>query len=104
MPNFFEAETTYTMKVRAELQYIESKWSREAKFTSPRFSECCIWKECHNHANLEMKYSVDEKNPRVVTKAGEGGYSTIIGNTSLPLNKVTSWSIKILKSRENDGL
>ena len=28
---------------------------------------------------------------------------TILGSTPLPLNKVTSWSIKILKSLKNDG-
>ena len=31
------------------------------------------------------------------------GYCTVIGNTALPQNKVTSWSIKILKSKDNDG-
>ena len=28
---------------------------------------------------------------------------TIIGNTPIPLNKVTSWSIRILKSKFNNG-
>ena len=50
-----------------------------------------------------MKYSVDVKNPRIARKTGNDGYCTIIGNTPLPLNKVTSWSIKILKSLENYG-
>ena len=31
------------------------------------------------------------------------GFCTIIGNTPLPLNKVTSWNIKILKSKYNGG-
>ena len=50
-----------------------------------------------------MKYSVDEENPRIATMIGGDGYGwcTIIGNTPLPLNKVTSWSIKILKSKDN---
>ena len=50
-----------------------------------------------------MKYSVDEKNPRVTTKINGNGWCTIIGNTPLPQNKVTSWSIKILKSENNNG-
>ena len=49
-----------------------------------------------------MKYSVDEKNPRVTTKINGNGWCTIIGNTPLPQNKVTSWSIKILESKGNN--
>ena len=47
---------------------------------------------------------MDERNARIATKIGDGwGYScTIIGNTPLPLNTVTSWSIKVLKSRNNN--
>ena len=48
-------------------------------------------------------FSVDEMNPRIATKINNDGYCTIIGNTPLPHNKVTSWSIKILKSEKNDG-
>ena len=42
-------------------------------------------------------------NPRITTKINSNGWSTIIGNTPLPHNKVTSWNIKILKSKCNDG-
>ena len=52
---------------------------------------------------MERKYSVDGVNPRVATKTGDHEWCTIIGNTPLPLNKVTSWSIKVLKSGSNDG-
>ena len=33
----------------------------------------------------------------------DGYYCTIIGNTPLPSNTTTSWSIKVLKSKGNDG-
>ena len=37
-------------------------------------------------------------NPRIATKINNSSYyCTIIGNKPLPHNKVTSWSIKILK-------
>ena len=49
------------------------------------------------------KYSMNEVNLRIATKIGVNSYSTITGNTPLPLNAVTSWNIKILKSRSNDG-
>ena len=45
-------------------------------------------------------------NPRTATKingSGSNYWSTIIGNTPLPHNKVISWSIKILRSLKNDG-
>ena len=42
-------------------------------------------------------------NPRTATKINGGGYCTIIGNTPLPHNKVTSWSIKILNTSNNNG-
>ena len=51
-----------------------------------------------------MKYSVDEENPRIAAKVGDSGfYCTTIGSTALPFSKVTSWSIKILKSEKNNG-
>ena len=50
-----------------------------------------------------MKYSVDDKNPRIATKTSDDIWCTIIGNTPLPLNKVTSWSTKVLKSKRSDG-
>ena len=109
-PDFLEAETTYTVKTKAKLQEKESEWSEEVVFTTPQFSECCGWKECPDNVVWKNKYSVDEKNPRVATKIIHGredycsygkGYSTIIGNTAIPLNKVTSCSVKTLKS--DDG-
>ena len=79
----------------------ESEWSEEVKFT-PDFSECCAWKECPEYVDVYGKYSVDEKNSRIVTKINDH-LCTITGNTSLPHNKVASWSIKILESRDSDG-
>ena len=66
-----------------------------------------LWREEHrkhlSSQNVEdMKYSIDEKNSRVATKTC-WEWCTIIGNTPLPQNKVTSWNIKILKSWRNDG-
>ena len=52
---------------------------------------------------MEGEYSVDdEKNSRIVTNIG-GNWCTIIGNTPFPHNTVTSWSIKVHKSKDNDG-
>ena len=61
----------------------------------------CGWKKCPGYVDENKKYSVD-RNPRIATKIG-GNWCTIIGNTPLPNNKVTSWSIKILRSEKNNG-
>ena len=43
-------------------------------------------------------------NPKITTKINDDWcWSTIIGNTPIPQNKVTSWNIKILKSKCNNG-
>ena len=100
------AKTEHAFRVRAVRGNSVSEWSDVAKgktLKAPEFSKC-VWKECSDDASEKMKYSVDEKNPRIATKIGHDNYfCTIIGNTHLPLNKVTSWSIKILKSWNNDG-
>ena len=64
-------------------QTVQKKW------------ECSVWKKCPDNVNGKRKYSVPEKNPIIATKKDTGD-CTIVGNTPLPLNKVTSWSIKIL--------
>ena len=102
----FTASTTYCLKTRIVHKEVSTQWSDEAEFTIPEFKECCAWKECPDYVSKDMKYSVDEENPRIASfDGGNWGYScTIIGNPALPLNKVTSWSIKILKTKGKDGL
>ena len=82
-----------------------SEWSDPVKGrTQKKIFENSGWKECPDDVVEDRKYSIDEKNPRIVTKVVDGyDYCTIIGNTPHPLNAVTSWSIKVLKSRDNDG-
>ena len=100
------AETEHTFRIRAVRGNSVSKWSgvvRGRAKKAPKFSEC-IWKECPGNGYVGFsEYSVDEENPRIATKIGGYGCCTIIGNTPLPLNKVTSWSIKVLKSWNNNG-
>ena len=100
----FPASTTYSLKMRIVHQGMSTQWSDKTDFTTPEFKDLCVWKECPDYVDEDKKYSVDKKNPRIATKIGDDYWNcTIIGNTPLPLNKVTSCSIKILKSRNNDG-
>ena len=92
----------YCLKMKIVHQENNVQWCDEAELTTPEFKDLCTWKECPDNVDGSRKYSVDMKNPRIATFIG-GNYCTIIGNTPLPLNKVTSWNIKILKSRYNNG-
>ena len=85
----FTASTTYCLKLRIVHKGMSTQWSDEAEFTTPEF-KCCVWKECPDDVYWDKKYSVDEENPRIATMIGYGGWCTIIGNTTLPPNKVTS--------------
>ena len=95
----FLPETEHSFRVRAVCENEVSEWSGAVKRKTqkaPGFSECCTWKECSDR--FGFNYSVNEMNPRVATKINDCGCCTVIGNIPLPLSKVTSWSIKILKS------
>ena len=99
-----EPSTIYTFSVRP---YVHGVWGYPS-------NEVCVvtenghkkqinsWKKCKSHIDGHSTYSVREKDGKAATSLSDG-YCTIIGNSSLPHNKVTSWSIKILKSRDNDG-
>ena len=50
----------------------------------------------------DKKYSVNEESPKIATNIGNN-YCTIIRNMTLPPNKTTSWSVKVLKSKNNNG-
>ena len=94
--SIFMTSTTYCLKMKIVHQRTSSQWSDETELTTPEFKDFCVWKECPN--DVYSNYSVDEKNLRIATKTGYGD-CTIIGGLSLPPNKVTSWNIKVLKSR-----
>ena len=101
----------HTFRVRAVKGNSVSMWSdavKERTQKSPTEFDKCAWKECPDEVDWGMKYSVDAKNPRIATTDEWSLYldfincCTIIGNTPLPHNKVTSWSIKILESKRNN--
>ena len=97
-------ESEHNFRVRAVRGNSVSEWSDIVKGrTQKETFETSAWKECPDNVEKKRKYSVDEDNSRIATFIGYYDYCTIIGNTPLPLNKVTSWSIKILNSKDNDG-
>ena len=105
IPDFLRAETTYSFQIKVEYRGETSLLSEGVEFTTPVFKECCTWKECPKNIRFDdQRYYIDKKDPRIATKSrGLIMLGTVIGSTPLPLNTVTSWSIKILKSKYNDG-
>ena len=79
------------------------EWCDAVKGETLKSFETSGWKECPDGVDEERRYSVDKKTPRVATMVGSGLCTTVTWSASLPLNTVTSWSIKILKSRDNGG-
>ena len=98
-------DTEHSFRVRAVKGKSVGEWSDVVKGRTQKESfERGWWKECPDYVDESRKYAVNEKNPRIVTMIGDYGYwCTIVGNTHFPLNAVTSWSIKVLKSENNDG-
>lgn len=109
--NELKEGVTYKIKIRGEFNNGNtSKWSDTTLFTT-NFSQCCTWKKCPRYVTSGSEYILDTTNTRIAIKKDTGeddddyvyGYSfttyaTIIGNIPIPLNGVTSWNIKILKT------
>ena len=63
-----------------------------------------VWRKCPDDVDGARKYHVSWKNHRVAKIKGEGeDYCTVIGGTPLPPDAVTSWSVRVLSSANNDG-
>lgn len=94
--------TEYKIKVRSVKSGTVSKWSDIVKCTTKGESfESSAWKECPEC--VYAKYSIDPNNPRIATNTGSIESCTIIGDTAIPVNKVTYWNVKILKGKFMGG-
>ena len=100
--NIFTPKKSYCLRGKIACRDSSTQWSEEAEFTAPDFDQCG-WKECPDGIDPSRGYCINEENPRIVTKNTYGNLSTIMGNMTLPSNRVTSWSIKILSSKYNNG-
>ena len=100
-PSGLQSNTKYSFSVQAGRGNAWGKWSSTVTVETPRWD--CIWKECPDYVEENRKYSLSRTNPRVAANTG-GEWCTIIGNTPLPANNVTSWSIKIRKTNNSGGI
>lgn len=93
-----ETNSTYSVRVRTLFMNKKSPWSDSATFSIQGFNSYCLWKECPPKTGKGMKYSVDPTNQRIARKIGinvEDAHCTIVGNSNIPPNMVTSWKIRI---------
>ena len=98
------AGAEHSFRVRAVKKGAVGEWSALVKGSTqkaPEFAGSC-WKSCPEYINEKYKYAVSEDNPRVATMLGFGD-CTIIGNVPIPLGKMTSWSVRVLKSKNGDN-
>ena len=87
----FVYKSTKTGKIRAEVPMPGAEWE-------------CGWKECPEGVAADMRYVVNTNGSRAVMKVGSGSWSsycTVVGDAVLPQNTVVSWSIRVLKAKEN---
>ena len=97
-------DTEHSLRVHAVRGSAVSEWSGAVKGRTQKESlKTSAWKECPGNVDEDRKYSVNKGNTRIATKINGYDWCTIIGNTPIPLNTATSWSIRVLESRDNDG-
>ena len=99
-------DTEHTFRVRAVRENAMGEWSVAVKLRTEKRQDFynIIWKLCPGSVERIRQYYVNENNARIATKSGGlDSFSTIIGNTIIPSGTITSWYIKVLKSRANNG-
>ena len=94
----FAPSTTYCMRMRIECLDIATELSDAVEFTTTQFRGCCVWKECPERVNARKKYSIDPGNQGIAINTGSH-HAIVIGNTSLPLNRVVSWNIRMVGTK-----
>lgn len=61
------------------------------------------WRKCEITTNPEVTYSLEASNSNIAIKDDAKGIASVIGTTPLPMDKVVSWKLNILKSEGKDG-
>lgn len=56
-----------------------------------------VWNECPESVDEAKKYAIDENDHRIVSKPNNNGFhATVTGGTSLPLDTIITWDVKIV--------
>ena len=88
--------------VRAVFKDSVSEWSAPVLLKMPSWR--CDWGPSQAML-LADNYEVSKENHRIATKTYEGiGTAVIRGTTILPADSETSWGVKVLRSKDNNGM
>lgn len=100
-----KSATEYVIRVRVITLRggnINCPWSKSVKVSTMRMFSDCTWKECPKNVKSVCGYSLDTKDPRIAKKTdGDSKYCTIVGNTPIPTNEVSSWKVNTLRTLNN---
>lgn len=91
-------ESRYLFQIKPESGCLNYDWSNPFVVNTPKKWNY-VWKE-HANNTITKKYVIDSTRPSIATCVSDG--CTVIGEKLLP-NLITTWNIKIMKSRNNDG-
>lgn len=97
----FKAEAAFKVRVRAICGGIAGEWSEAARFTTPEYAKCWIWKE-HTNSIKYDHFIIDKETNRKATNDC-GSYCTVIGKMPLPTDKVTYLRFIVTESRYKDA-
>ena len=87
--------TKYNIRVCAVKGASFGHWSEYiAGFTQKPYNNNWGWKDCPSDTIWYCKYDVSEENLKI---------ATIIGNSLSPPRKVSSWGVKVMVSKDNNG-
>lgn len=98
-------ETKYSLRVRAEWDGVWGKWCNPLEIET-EWSKYFKWMRCPPAVKRKRAYTVDNSHGRVVTAntASSGDeHCTVLGAAPFLANCVTSWEIRVLKSKEDNG-
>ena len=105
LPGFLSPETSYCLKVRAELgESWHSEWnSGDASFfRTPDAASLFSWRQCvEGPVAYKRMYSTSPAAPRLATKVNRYGDTTVLGNVALSTFRSSTWRIKLCASVSN---
>ena len=91
-----EGDTEYRFCV--QLGVAGCGWGSKSECIAVRTNDPWMWKDCPDGVYDELKYTVGPSNRRIASKS-KRDWGTVIGDTLLQEGEATSWSIRILKTR-----
>ena len=96
--------TVYNIRLRYILYNAVSEWSTYTTTkTSPMPFSGCSWKECAEGVDVWKRYVLSPQSPRIATCTNHNDWHTVVSSITVPQDMVTTWRVRIVTTRDNDG-